>query len=133
MGMMKRLSLVKSRKKACGAVKVDTVAKEETELGVFYLRNASIIPSDMFPKDIPDKICTTFTCKGKDCNNVDCNFIHPRRPSELKRETIFGNHQSFHQMRYWLVQQVSFHEDAQISDKIKKLLGNTKGPTRKTA
>jgi hypothetical protein len=111
MGMMKTCMLIKKQKKSCSAVRVYAAAKEKTELRMFYLKNASMNPLDVFPKDMPNKICANFTCKGKECSNINCNFIHPKRPSELKQETIFGNRQSFQQKRHWLVQQVSFHED----------------------
>jgi hypothetical protein len=39
----------------------------------------------LFPKDMPQKLCANFTCKGKECNNTICDFAHPRKASELKR------------------------------------------------
>jgi hypothetical protein len=42
----------KQKKPHCG-VKVDTAAKEKKDLGMFYLRNPSINPADIFPKDMP--------------------------------------------------------------------------------
>jgi hypothetical protein len=60
---------------------MDTAVKEKKELGMFYLRNISINPLDMFSKDMPNKICTNFICKGKECNNATCDFAHPKRPS----------------------------------------------------
>jgi hypothetical protein len=44
------------QKKPCRGVKVDTAAKEKKDLGMFYLRNASVKPSDVFPKDMPEKV-----------------------------------------------------------------------------
>jgi hypothetical protein len=66
------------QKKPCLGVKVDTAAKEKKYLGIFYLRNLSINPSDIFPKDMPEKLCTNFTCKGKECTNTNCNFVQPQ-------------------------------------------------------
>jgi hypothetical protein len=57
---------------------------------MFYLKNTSMNPSDVVPKDMFDKICANITCKGKECNKVNCNFIQPKRSSELKRETILA-------------------------------------------
>ncbi len=61
---------------------------------MFYLRNASINPADIFPRDMPEKLCANFTCKEKECNNTNCNYAHPRKHSELKHETIMmiANH-----------------------------------------
>ncbi len=44
------------QKKPKRAVKVDTAAKERTDLGMFYLKNPSISPSEVFPKIMPKKI-----------------------------------------------------------------------------
>jgi hypothetical protein len=41
------------QKKPCCRVKVDTATKEKRDLGMFYLRNLSINPADIFPKDMP--------------------------------------------------------------------------------
>jgi hypothetical protein len=73
----------KQKKHCCGA-KVNTAVKEKKGLGMFYLRNASVNPSDIFPKDMHEKVCPNFTpitCKGKECNNVNCDFAHPRKVS----------------------------------------------------
>jgi hypothetical protein len=76
------------QKKPKRGVKVNTAAKERNDLGMFYLKNPSINPSDVFLKVMPEKICANFTCKGKECSNASCDFVHPRKPSELKRESI---------------------------------------------
>jgi hypothetical protein len=46
----------RQKKPHCG-VKVDTAAKEKKDLGMFYLRNPSINPADISPKDMPKKLC----------------------------------------------------------------------------
>jgi hypothetical protein len=82
------------QKKPHRGVEVVTTAKEKKDLGMFYLRNPSINPADIFPKDMPEKLCANFTCKGKECNNTNCDFAHPRKALELKPETIImiANH-----------------------------------------
>jgi hypothetical protein len=75
------------QKKPCRGVKVDTATKKKKDLGMFYLRNPSINPADIFPKDMPKKLCAEFTCKGKECTNTDCDFTHPKKASELKHKT----------------------------------------------
>jgi hypothetical protein len=109
--------------------KVDTAAKEEKDLGMFYLCKLSINPLDFFPKDVPEKLCVNFTCKGKKCNNTNCDFAHPRKASELKRETIMliANHFIKKDMGWF--NKYHFMRMPNITDGVKKLLGNTKGPT----
>jgi hypothetical protein len=54
------------QKKPRRGVKVDTAAKEKKDMGMFYLCNPSINPANIFPMGMPKKLCTNFTCKGKE-------------------------------------------------------------------
>jgi hypothetical protein len=121
------------QKKPYRGVKVDTTAKEKKDLGMFYLRNPSINRVDIFPKDMPEKLCVNFTCKGKECTNTNCNFAHPRKASELKRKTIILIANHFIKKDVGWFNKYHFMRMPNITDGVKKLLGNTKGPTSKTA
>ncbi len=121
------------QKKTCCEVKVDTAAKEKEDLGIFYLCNPSINPADIFPKDMPEKLCTNFTCKGKECTNTNCDFTHPRKASELKRKTIILIANHFIKKDVGWFSKYHFMTMPNITEGVKKLLGNTKGPTSKTA
>jgi hypothetical protein len=114
-------------------VKVDTAAKERKDLGMFYLENPSINPSDVFPKVMPEKICTNFTCKGKECSNTACDFVHLRKPSELKRETIITIANHFNKTKIGWFNKYHFMKMPDITDGVKKLLGNTRGISSKMA
>jgi hypothetical protein len=120
------------QKKPCRGVKVDTAAKEKKDLGMFYLRNASISPADIFPRDMPEKLCADFTCKGKECNNTNCDFAHPRKALELKRETIIAITNHFIKKDMGWLNKFHFMRMPNTTDGVKKLLGNTKGLTSKT-
>jgi hypothetical protein len=100
---------------------------------MFYLCNLSINPSDISPKDMPEKLCANFTCKGKECNNTNCDFAHPRKASELKRKMIItiANHVINKDVAWF--NKYHFMRMPNITDNVKKLLGNTNGPTSKTA
>jgi hypothetical protein len=100
---------------------------------MFYLVNPSINPSKVFLKVMLEKICTNFTCKGKECNNVSCNFIHPRKPSELERDTIIVIANHFNKNNIGWFNEYYFMKMPNITDGIKKLLCNTKGTSSKTA
>jgi hypothetical protein len=69
------------QKKPCHGVKVkvDTAAKEKKDLGLFYLCNLSINPADIFPRDMPEKLCADFTCKGKECTTLIVTLLTPGR------------------------------------------------------
>ncbi len=100
---------------------------------MFYLCNPSINPADIFPKDMPKKLCTNFTCKGKECANTNCDFAHPRKASELKRETIILIANHFIKKDVGWFNEYHFMRMPNITEGVKKLLGNTKGPSSKTA
>jgi hypothetical protein len=121
------------QKKLHRGVKVDTAAKEKKDLGMFYLRNPSTNPVNIFPKDMPEKLCANFTCKEKECTNTNCDFAHPRKASELKCKTIILIANHFIKKDVGWFNEYHFMRMPNITDGVKKLLGNTKGPTSKTA
>jgi hypothetical protein len=122
----------RQKKPRCG-VKVDTAAKEKKDLVLFYLRNLSINPADIFPKDMPEKLCPNFTCKGKECTNTNCAFAHPRKALKLKGETIILIVNHFIKKDVGWFNEYHFMRMPNITDGVKKHIGNTKGPTSKTA
>jgi hypothetical protein len=119
------------QKKPRRGVKVDTTAKEKKDLGMFYLCKPSINPSDTFPKDMPEKLCANFTCKGKECTNTNCNFAHPRKALELKRKRIILIANHFIKKDVGWFNKYHFMRMPNITEGVKKLLENTKGPTSK--
>ncbi len=121
------------QKKPRHGEKVDTVAKEKKDLGIFYLHNGTINPAKFFPRDMPDKLCTNFTCKRKECNNTNCDFAHPRKASKLKLQTIIVIPNHFIKKDVGWLKEYHFMRMPNIKAGVKKLLGNTNGPTSKTA
>jgi hypothetical protein len=120
-------------KEALSWSKVDTAAKENKDLGMFSLHNPSIYPADISPKDMPKKLCANFTCKGKECTNTNCNFAHPRKASELKCKMIILIANHFNKKDVGWFNEYHFMRMPNITEGVMKLLGNTKGPTSKTA
>jgi hypothetical protein len=121
------------QKKPCHRVKVDTAAKEKKDLGMFHIRNLSINPADIFPKNILEKLCVNFTCKGKECNNTNCDFSHPRKASEFKGKMSITITNHFIKKDVAWFNEYHFKRMPNITDGVKKLLDNTKGPTSKMA
>jgi hypothetical protein len=133
-GSEEKTSVCQRQKKPCCAVKVDTATKEKTESSMFYLRNISMNPSDVFPKNMPEKICVNFTCKGKECTNASCDFTHPRRPSVLKRETILLIPSHFTKWDISWFDESHFMKMPNVTNEVKTFFfRNTKGPHSKTA
>jgi hypothetical protein len=121
------------QKKPRFGVNVDTAAKEKKDLGMLYLRIPSFNLADIFPKNMAKKLCANFTCKGKECTNTNCDLAHPRKASELKRKTIILIANHFIKKDVGWFNKYHFMRMPNITDGVKKLLGNTKGPTSKSA
>ena len=58
------------------------------DMGMFFLTKHDIKAIDIFPKDLPTKICANFTCKGHECTRENCPYSHPRNACELTAKTI---------------------------------------------
>jgi hypothetical protein len=82
---------------------------------------------------MPEKLCTNFTCKGKECNNTNCDFAHPRKASELKRKMIIIIANHFIKKDVGWLNKNHLMRMPNITDGVRKLLGNTKDPTSKAA
>jgi hypothetical protein len=59
-----------------------------TDMGMFFLTKYDIKDIDIFPKDLPTKICANFTCKGHECTRENCPYSHPRNACELTAEKL---------------------------------------------
>ncbi len=118
-------------KKAKKVSKVDGPANDRKEMGMFYLKNPNINPPDVFPKDLPIKLCANFTCKGKEYTDINYGFKHPTKASEIPRETILAiaSHFSAKDIGWFN----EYHFIKMPDEGVKKLLGNTKGISSKTA
>jgi hypothetical protein len=58
------------------------------DMGVFFLAKHDLKATDIFPKDLPTKICANFTCKGRECTWENCPYSHPKNARKLTAETI---------------------------------------------
>jgi hypothetical protein len=58
------------------------------DMGMFFLTRNDIKAINIFPKDLPTKICADFTCKGRECSRETCPYSHPRNACKLTAEPI---------------------------------------------
>jgi hypothetical protein len=66
-------------------------------MGMLWLQNSRIRITDIFPVNLPKKVCVNFCCRGIECkkkNEEACTFLHPCSVTNLKLETIkkIGGH-----------------------------------------
>ena len=90
-------SQVRRQKKERSAVTNDTPKHQNIDMGMVWLHNPKMRISDIFPTNLPKKVCVIFCCRGKECKNENeetCTFLHPCSRTNLKPETIekIGGH-----------------------------------------
>jgi hypothetical protein len=99
-------------------------------MGMFFLHKPDMKAVKIFPKEMPEKVCANFTCKGKECTRENCVFKHPRKVGKLKKETInaIGNH--FLQRGIgWLNKWHFLGVGSKLPGELKSLLGGKDGPS----
>jgi hypothetical protein len=70
-----------------------SVANESTkcnvrDMGMFYFHKPDMKATDVFPKDMPEKVCINFICQGRLCTKKNCSFTHPRNATELQKGAL---------------------------------------------
>ena len=117
----------------------DSAAKTRpvTDKGMFFVANPSTKATDIFPKDMPDKLCADFTCKGRECTRDTCSFKHPRSAKELQKETIVMIAKHFASKGVGWFNAWHFSQVDDLPAEATPLLGGKDGPgkspSRKTA
>jgi hypothetical protein len=84
-----KVAAIQRQKKPCrnGATN-PAKQRHVTDMGMFFLTKHDIKAIDIFPKDLPTKICADFTSKGCKCTRENCPYSHPRNARELTAKTI---------------------------------------------
>ena len=67
---------------------VETRGANKKDMGMFYLRNTELRVIDIFPRDLIQKVCADFTCKGREYTRDPGLFMHPCNPREMDRVTV---------------------------------------------
>jgi hypothetical protein len=100
-----------------------------TEMGMFFLTKHNIKAIDIFPKDLPTKICANFTCKGRKCTRENCPYSHPRNARELTAETIAKIIHHFSSKNVGWLNEWHFMKLAHLPADVKVLVGGKDGPS----
>ncbi len=101
-----------------------------TDMGmVFFLTKHDIKATDIFPKDLPTKICADFTCKGCECTRENCPYSHPRNARKLTAETIAAIVCHFSSKKIGWLNKWNFMKLGHLSADVKALVGGKDGPS----
>jgi hypothetical protein len=89
--------------------------------------------SDVFPKGIAELACVDFTCKGRKCTRENYTFVHPRKVSDLKKETVNAIGKHFLEERVgWFNEWHILKVMSKLPKKFKQLMGGKDGCSSKT-
>ena len=100
------------------------------DMGMFYLRNVNLCATDIFPRDLVQKVCADFTCKGKECNREPCSFMHPHNPRELDKATVKAIARNFATTKKGWLSDYHFRNETTLPADVKAMIGDSKGPTQ---
>jgi hypothetical protein len=125
-----KAAAVQSQKKPCRNGATDpTKQRPVIDMGMFFLTRNNIKAIDIFPRDLPTKICADFTCKGRECSRETCPYSHPRNARELTAETIAAIAHHFSSKKIGWLNEWHFMKTAHLPADVKALVGGKDGPS----
>jgi hypothetical protein len=98
-------------------------------MGMFLLTRNDIKAIDIFPKDLPTKICADFTCKGRECTRESYPYSHPRNARKLPTDTIATIAHPFSTKKIGWLNEWHFMKLAHLPSDVKALVGGKDGPS----
>jgi hypothetical protein len=98
-------------------------------MGMFFLAKHDIRATDIFPKDLPIKICADFTCKGCKCTRENCPYSHPRNACKLTAETIAAIVHHFSSKKSGRLNKWHFMKLGDLPADVKAFVGGKDGPS----
>jgi hypothetical protein len=98
-------------------------------MGMFFLTRNDIKATDVFPKNLPTKICADFTCKGRECTRASCPYSHPRNAHELPADTIAAIACHFSTKKIGWLNEWHFMKLAHLPPNVNALVGGKDGPS----
>jgi hypothetical protein len=99
------------------------------DMGIFFLAKNDIRATDIFPKDLPTKICADFNCKGRECTREKCPYSHPRNACKLTAETIAAIVRHFSSKKIGWLNKWHFMKLGNLPADVKALVGGKDSPS----
>jgi hypothetical protein len=117
------------KKPRCNGATNPAKQRHVTDIGMFFLTKHDIKAINIFPKDLPTKICASFTCKGRECTRENCPYSHPRNARELTAETIVTITCHFSSKKIGWLNECHFMKLSHLPADVKVLVGGKDGPS----
>jgi hypothetical protein len=109
---------------------VETQGANKKDMGMFYLRNTELRVMDIFPRDLSQKVCADFTCKGRECTRDPCLFIHPCNPREMDKAIAKEITQNFATNKKGWLSNYHFCDETTLPADAKAMIGGLQGPNQ---
>jgi hypothetical protein len=100
-----------------------------TDMGMFFLTKHDIKAIDIFPKDLPTKICADFTSKCRKCTRENCPYSHPRNACKLTAETITAIARHCSSKKIGWLNEWHFMKLGHLPADVNALVGGKDGPS----
>jgi hypothetical protein len=125
-----KAAAIQRQKKPCRNSATDPAKQRNfADMGMLFLTKHDIKAIDIFPKDLPTKICADFTCKGRKCTRENCPYSHPRNACELTAKTIAAIICHFSSKNIRWLNKWHFMKLTQLPADVKALMGGKDGPS----
>jgi hypothetical protein len=110
---------------------IETRGTDKTKMGMFYLKHPESRATDIFPRNMEERICIEFTCKDRECTKENCPFKHPRNPRDMDKISILAIACNFAITKKGWLSDYHFQNESTLPDDVKAMLGGWQGPTKK--
>jgi hypothetical protein len=125
-----KASATQRQKKPCRNGATDPAKQcPVTDMSMVFLAKHDIKATDIFPKDLPTKICADFTCKGRKCTREIYPYSHPRNACKLTAETIAAIVCHFSSKKIGWLNEWHFMKLGNLPADVKALVGGKDGPS----
>ena len=94
---------------------------------MFYLKNINIRAANAFPKDLTEKVCIDYSCKGRECMREGCTLKHPCRPKDISKETNEAIARNFATGKHGWCSKYHFRNYSMPAE-LDKIMGGSDGP-----
>ncbi len=110
----------------------DAPKRNVSDMGMFFLVNPEMKASDVFPKGMAELVCVDFTCKGRECTRENCSHLHPRKVSDMKKESVIAIGKHFLETRFGWFNEWHFLKFLdKLPDNFTQLMGGKDGSRSK--
>ena len=101
---------------------------DKKAMGLFHISNPDINSSAVFPRDLAQKVCVDFTCKGKECIRENCTHLHPCQARDLDRARVEAIGHHFATTKQGWLSEYHFCRE-ELPANVLAMLGGLKGPS----